>query len=63
MRLIIIGPAPAQIRGRHDMYNSAMAGCFAGGTLAYNTGPKGICFGCASFAAFSVAIDALTGGR
>lgn len=49
-----------KVRARHDMWNSALAGCFAGGLLAYNTGPKGICFGCASFAAFSVAIDAIT---
>lgn len=33
------------------------AGCFAGGALAHSAGPKGMCFGCVSFAAFSYMID------
>ncbi len=36
---------------------SWIAGCFAGGALAYSAGPKGMCIGCASFAAFSYMID------
>lgn len=44
-------------RAKHDMYNSAYAGCFTGGFLAKSGGPKVMCFGCASFAAFSVVID------
>lgn len=44
-------------RAKHDMYNSAYAGCFSGGFLARSGGPKVMSFGCASFAAFSVLID------
>lgn len=44
-------------RAKHDTYNSAYAGCFTGGVLAHNGGPKMMCIGCASFAAFSVVID------
>jgi len=44
-------------RAKHDMYNSIYAGCFAGGALAHSAGPKGMCIGCASFAAFSYMID------
>ncbi|GMH41057.1 hypothetical protein BSKO_08967 [Bryopsis sp. KO-2023] len=44
-------------RAKHDAYNSAYAGCFSGGFLARSGGPKVMCFGCASFAAFSVMID------
>lgn len=44
-------------RAKHDAYNSAYAGCFSGGFLARSGGPKVMCFGCASFAAFSVLID------
>ena len=32
-------------------------GCFAGGALAHSAGPKGMCVGCVSFAAFSYMID------
>ena len=45
------------VRAKHDVYNSAAAGCFTGGTLAYQGGPKAMCFGCATVAAFSVLID------
>ncbi|QDZ25138.1 mitochondrial inner membrane translocase [Chloropicon primus] len=44
-------------RAKHDVYNSAAAGCFTGGALAYQAGPKAMCFGCATVAAFSVLID------
>lgn len=44
-------------RAKHDMYNSAYAGCFTGGVLAHSGGPKMMCIGCASFAAFSVVIE------
>lgn len=36
---------------------TVLTGCFAGGALAYSAGPKGMCLGCASFAAFSYMID------
>ena len=46
-----------KIRAKHDMYNSVYAGCVAGGALAHSTGPKGMCVGCVTFAAFSALID------
>jgi len=48
-------------RGRTDMANSVSAGCFTGAALAYGSGPKGMCFGCAGFAAFSALIDKVMG--
>ncbi|KAK9852835.1 hypothetical protein WJX84_011726 [Apatococcus fuscideae] len=44
-------------RAKHDIYNSVYAGCFTGGSIAYSTGPKGMCAGCVTFAAFSALID------
>jgi len=44
-------------RAKHDLRNSLYAGCFSGAALAYKTGPRGMCTGCAGFAAFSVLID------
>ncbi|KAM0868184.1 hypothetical protein ACQ4PT_041492 [Festuca glaucescens] len=44
-------------RARHDVTNSAVAGCVTGGTLAVKGGPQAACMGCAGFAAFSVAIE------
>ena len=44
-------------RAKHDIYNSVYAGCFTGGSIAYSTGPKGMCAGCLTFAAFSALID------
>ena len=44
-------------RAKHDMYNSIYAGCAAGAILAHSGGPKAMCIGCASFAAFSALID------
>lgn len=46
-----------KFRAKHDMYNSIYAGCSAGAILAHSGGPKAMCIGCASFAAFSAAID------
>ena len=46
-----------QMRAKHDIYNSVYAGCAAGAVLAHSAGPKGMCLGCASFAAFSALID------
>ena len=48
-------------RAKTDIYNSVSAGCVTGATLAYGTGPKGMCIGCAGFAAFSAAIDKFLG--
>lgn len=50
-------PRAAQVRAKHDIYNSVYAGCAAGAVLAHSAGPKGMCLGCASFAAFSAVID------
>eukprot|EP00158_Paraphelidium_tribonemae_P000864 Partr_v1_DN23559_c0_g1_i4_m14327 putative mitochondrial import inner membrane translocase, subunit len=44
-------------RAKHDIYNSASAGCISGAVLAAKGGPGAAAFGCASFAAFSSAID------
>lgn len=44
-------------RAKHDLYNSAYAGCFTGAVLAHSGGPKMMCLGCGSFAAFSVFLD------
>ncbi|GFR50859.1 hypothetical protein Agub_g13144 [Astrephomene gubernaculifera] len=44
-------------RGKHDKVNPALAGCATGAMLAHSAGPQAMCFGCASFAAFSTAIE------
>lgn len=44
-------------RAKHDAYNSIYAGCTTGAILAHKAGPKAMCIGCASFAAFSALID------
>lgn len=44
-------------RGKHDHWNTAFAACMTGGTLGLNTGPQNALIGCASFAAFSLAIE------
>ncbi|PVU86120.1 hypothetical protein BB559_006012 [Furculomyces boomerangus] len=44
-------------RAKNDIYNAVSAGCVTGGILAAKTGPKGMAFGCAGFAAFSAAIE------
>lgn len=44
-------------RGRHDHWNTAFAACMTGGTLGVSTGPQNALLGCASFAAFSLAIE------
>jgi import inner membrane translocase subunit TIM22 len=48
-------------RAQHDSRNSVYAGCATGAILGYSGGPKAMCIGCASFAAFSVLIDRLWG--
>jgi mitochondrial import inner membrane translocase subunit TIM22 len=50
-------------RARHDKWNATLAGCATGGLMAAPGGPKAMCFGCASFAAFSTAIEYFTGGH
>ena len=50
-----------QTRARHDIYNSAYAGCFTGGTMAARAGPKAACIGCGTMAALSVAMDHFMG--
>ena len=46
-----------KVRAKHDIYNSVYAGCATGGVLAHRAGPKAMCAGCVTFAAFSAAID------
>ncbi|KAE8776258.1 Mitochondrial import inner membrane translocase subunit Tim17 family protein [Hordeum vulgare] len=44
-------------RAKHDITNSAVAGCVTGGALAAKGGPQASCIGCVGFGAFSVAIE------
>mmetsp|Transcript_16526 Transcript_16526/g.35426 ORF Transcript_16526/g.35426 Transcript_16526/m.35426 type:complete len:93 (+) Transcript_16526:1-279(+) len=46
-------------RGRSDKWNAIGGGCLTGGILAASSGPQAMAIGCAGFAAFSAAIDAL----
>ncbi|MCD9642407.1 hypothetical protein HAX54_029214 [Datura stramonium] len=46
-----------KVRAKHDMTNTAVAGCITGGTLSARGGPKAACAGCAGFATFSVLIE------
>ena len=46
-----------QARAKHDIYNSACAGCFTGGVMARTGGPQGMAIGCGTMAALSVAMD------
>mmetsp|Transcript_52360 Transcript_52360/g.170299 ORF Transcript_52360/g.170299 Transcript_52360/m.170299 type:complete len:153 (-) Transcript_52360:517-975(-) len=50
-------------RGRSDRWNSIFGGCLTGGVLAAGAGPQAMGVGCAGFAAFSAAIDALGFGH
>lgn len=44
-------------RAKHDIKNTAIAGCVTGGAISARAGAKASCFGCAGFAAFSVVIE------
>ena len=46
-----------QTRAKHDIYNSAYAGCFTGGVMARSSGPQGMAMGCATMGALSVCMD------
>lgn len=46
-------------RGKHDVLNSGLSACATGAILAVKQGPSAAGFGCAGFAAFSVAIDTI----
>jgi len=48
-------------RARKDIYNAVATGCITGGVLARNAGPQAVVFGCATFAAFSAAIETYLG--
>lgn len=50
-------------RGRTDRWNPIYGGCITGGVLAANAGPQAMAMGCAGFAAFSAAIDAMGFGQ
>jgi len=49
-------------RGRSDELNPLLAGCTTGAILAYRAGPQGMAIGCASFAAFSYAMEQVMHG-
>ncbi|KAG2242970.1 hypothetical protein Bca52824_012973 [Brassica carinata] len=44
-------------RAKHDIINTAVAGCVTGGTMSARGGPKAACIGCVGFATFSVLIE------
>jgi mitochondrial import inner membrane translocase subunit TIM22 len=46
-----------KVRAKHDIANSAYAGCFTGGVMARAGGPSGMAIGCGTMAALSVAMD------
>ena len=46
-----------QTRARHDIYNTAYAGCFTGGFMARGSGPTGMAIGCATMSALSICMD------
>ena len=48
-----------KFRGKHDVVNGGLSGCATGAVLAAKQGPQAAGIGCAGFAAFSVAIDAV----
>ena len=50
-------------RARTDRWNPIFGGCITGGVLAANAGPQAMAMGCAGFAAFSAAIDAMGFGQ
>ena len=50
-------------RGRSDRWNAVYGGCITGAVLARDAGPQAMAMGCAGFAAFSYAIDALGFGH
>lgn len=48
-------------RGRHDVWNQVISGCFSGATLSAKAGPGAACLGCVGFASFSLVIDKIMG--
>ncbi|MCO5600580.1 hypothetical protein L7F22_054694 [Adiantum nelumboides] len=50
-------------RAKHDLKNTAIAGCVTGGAISVRAGPKASCVGCAGFAAFSVLIEKIMAGH
>ena len=50
-------------RATKDVWNSVFSGCVVGATMAANSGPTSMCFGCVGFGLFSMAADAIMGGH
>mmetsp|Transcript_36004 Transcript_36004/g.70845 ORF Transcript_36004/g.70845 Transcript_36004/m.70845 type:complete len:246 (+) Transcript_36004:139-876(+) len=48
-------------RGKHDVWNPVMSGCATGAAMQAKSGPQAAALGCAGFAAFSLAIEAVMG--
>lgn len=46
-----------RMRGKHDKLNTFSSGCIVGGGIGMRAGPQAAFFGCAGFAAFSLAIE------
>eukprot|EP01125_Pyxidicula_operculata_P020851 TRINITY_DN782_c0_g1_i3.p2 TRINITY_DN782_c0_g1~~TRINITY_DN782_c0_g1_i3.p2 ORF type:complete len:119 (+),score=12.87 TRINITY_DN782_c0_g1_i3:216-572(+) len=49
------------IRGKTDLWNVLMAGCFTGTVLAVGGGPIAMAGGCAGFSLMSLAFEAVMG--
>jgi mitochondrial import inner membrane translocase subunit TIM22 len=52
-----VGHINPQYRAKSDVKNPVMAGCLVGGWLGKGQGPLAIAGGCATFAAFSYAVE------
>ena len=48
-------------RAKHDVWNPVLSGCIVGATLAVKSGPQASCFGCVTFSAFSLVMEAVMG--
>eukprot|EP00955_Chlamydomonas_euryale_P078694 363193-Chlamydomonas_euryale.AAC.12 len=46
-----------KFRAKHDIWNTALAGCATGAMIAHGGGPQAMCFACAGIGAFNIAID------
>ncbi|KAI5063329.1 hypothetical protein GOP47_0021876 [Adiantum capillus-veneris] len=50
-------------RAKHDLKNTAIAGCVTGGAISVRAGAKASCLGCVGFATFSVLIEKVLAGH
>lgn len=55
--LVSCACSSCQARGKSDLWNGALGGCFAGAALAVNGGLIGMGMGCAGMGAFGVGME------